>query len=175
MKIRTVTISDAEQIRNIYDYYVKNTYVTFDCETPTVDEFRVKIENTLKRYPFLAACEKDEIFGYAYASPLKDRAAYDCSAEISIYVKHGITKRNIGTKLYTELEERLKRLNVKNLYSCIGHPNIPSEDFHKKMGFAKVARFRKCGFKHGEWLDVIWMEKFILPHDKNPTKFLEKE
>ena len=38
---------DAEELVAIYDYYVQNTAITFEYETPTAAEFRRRIENTL--------------------------------------------------------------------------------------------------------------------------------
>ena len=37
--IRNATIDDAERILEIYDYYVRNTAITFEYETPTIAEF----------------------------------------------------------------------------------------------------------------------------------------
>ena len=44
---------DAEELVAIYDYYVQNTAITFEYETPTAAEFRRRIENTLGRFPYL--------------------------------------------------------------------------------------------------------------------------
>ena len=40
IKIRTATVEDAEQLLEIYAYYIKNTAVTFEYEVPTVEEFQ---------------------------------------------------------------------------------------------------------------------------------------
>lgn len=173
MTIHTASEKNAEEIREIYDYYVKNTAVTFDYDTPTAEEFRQRITNTLKKYPYVTAEENGRVIGYAYAGAFKGRAAYDWSAEISIYVKHGCSSKGIGTALYSELEDRLKKLGIKNLYACITHPNEQSEKFHEKMGYKKTAHFSKCGYKSEMWLDVIWMEKFIGEHDAFPKKVFE--
>ena len=67
MHIRCAREDDAREFLRIYAYYVVHTAVTFDWETPGEEEFRKKIRQTLKRYPFLAAEEDGEILGYAYA------------------------------------------------------------------------------------------------------------
>ena len=86
--IRTAKLEDAEQLVEIYAPYVTDTAITFEYEVPTVDEFRNRITNTLKKYPYLVAeDEQGRIIGYAYASPFKGRAAYDWAIETSIYVK----------------------------------------------------------------------------------------
>lgn len=86
MKIRVATEEDAESIQRIYAPYVENTAVTFEYDVPSVDEFRRRIANTLKEYPYLVAVEQERMVGYAYASSFHARAAYKHTAEVSIYL-----------------------------------------------------------------------------------------
>lgn len=53
--IRPVTAADAAALLSIYAPYVRKTAVTFEYEVPTEEEFRRRIERTLKRFPYLAA------------------------------------------------------------------------------------------------------------------------
>ena len=70
MKIRSATVGDAERLREIYAYYVEHTAISFEYDVPSVEEFRSRIENILKAYPYLVAEENGTIQGYAYAHPL---------------------------------------------------------------------------------------------------------
>ena len=63
--IRPVTAEDAEELVSIYAPYVLETPVTYEYEVPSVEEFRGRIENTTKNYPYLAAVEDGVILGYA--------------------------------------------------------------------------------------------------------------
>ena len=47
--IRIATPDDARHLLNIYEYYVKNTSISFEYEVPTLEEFRSRIVNTLKK------------------------------------------------------------------------------------------------------------------------------
>ena len=51
--LRMATLDDAKELVSIYEYYVKETAITFEYEVPTVEEFRERIENTLKKFPYL--------------------------------------------------------------------------------------------------------------------------
>ena len=62
-------------------------------------------------------------------------------------------------------------MNITNLEACITHAAVEdkylkneSEAFHEKMGYKKAAHFSMCGYKFGNWYDVVWMEKFIGEH-----------
>ena len=85
MNIRVAKPEDAEELLNIYKYYVENTTITFEYDTPSVEEFKNRIKNTLVRYPYLVAEDNNKIYGYAYASAFKVRPAYDWTVETSIY------------------------------------------------------------------------------------------
>ena len=74
--IRSATTDDAGRLLEIYAYYVKNTAITFECDVPSPDEFRERIENTLRKYPYLVLEEDGTVLGYAYAGPFVGRAAY---------------------------------------------------------------------------------------------------
>ena len=175
--IRTATVRDAAEILEIYKYYIENTAITFECIVPTVEQFANRIENTLKKYPYLV-CEQDgEIIGYAYAGPLNVRQAFDWSVECSIYVKAGLQKKGLGRELYSALENALALQNIINLSACIAYPeeedeylNRNSVQFHSHFGYSMVGEFHKCGYKFGRWYGMVWMEKFIGEHNE-PKSF----
>ena len=169
--IRNVTKEDADTLIKIYDYYVKNTAITFEYETPTKEEFTNRIIKTVKKYPYFVILVDGEIKGYAYAGAFKERAAYNWSAELSIYLEHGSEKKGFGKKLYECLEAKLKEMGILNLYACIAYPEKEDEyltrnsaAFHEHMGCAQVGLFHKCGYKFNRWYDMIWMEKIIGEH-----------
>jgi phosphinothricin acetyltransferase len=179
--IRTAKLEDAEQLVEIYAPYVTDTAITFEYEVPTVDEFRNRITNTLKKYPFLLAeDEQGRIIGYAYASPFKGRAAYDWAIETSIYVKQGEAGKGYGRVLHDALEKELQQMGILNMCACISAPrgNDPYLDensiqFHGHLGYRMVGRFIECGYKFNRWYDMVWMEKHIGEHTENiaPPRF----
>lgn len=171
IRIRTATPDDAPTILAIYSHYVLNTAITFEIDVPSLSEFRGRITQTLSKYPYLVAMRDGSIVGYAYAGPFKERAAYDHSVELTIYLSPDERGQGTGRKLYTALEKSLSDMGIINLYACIGDPITEdeylthnSENFHAHLGFTKVGTFHKCGRKFGRWYNMIWMEKFIGEH-----------
>lgn len=169
--VRDAVPDDAARLLEIYAYYVEHTAITFEYAVPTPDEFRARIERTLRRYPYLVIEADGVIRGYTYAGAFKERAAYDWSCEMTIYLEHTAVKRGLGRKLYQALENRLHEMGILNLYACIGYTetadeylNKNSAEFHAHLGYATVGTFRKCGYKFGRWYDMIWMEKIIGEH-----------
>ena len=64
--IRLATPEDAAEILKIYAPYVENTAISFEYEVPSEEEFRGRVESTLKRYPYIVAEQEGHIIGYAY-------------------------------------------------------------------------------------------------------------
>ncbi|QAT41834.1 GNAT family N-acetyltransferase [Aminipila luticellarii] len=179
VSIRMAEATDAGELLKIYAPYVTNTAITFEYDVPSVEEFSKRIQNTLKRYPYIVAVEKEQIIGYAYASAFNPRAAYDWAVETTIYLKQECRGKGLGKRLYLKLEELLKRQNIINLNACIAytfnedtHLNNASEAFHQHLGYTKTAHFTKCGYKFGTWYDIIWMEKMMGEHLDNPKAFI---
>lgn len=166
--VRDAKMEDAGRILEIYDYYVKNTAITFEYETPSLAEFQERMEKIMQRYPYVVILKDGRIEGYAYADSLVDRAAYDWSCEMTVYLDHKARKCGMGRIVYETLEKILYDMGILNLYACIGYPEHHDEylttnstEFHAHLGFVKVGEFHKCGYKFNRWYNTIWMEKVI--------------
>lgn len=175
MLIRSATPADARAMLDIYAPYVRSTAITFEYDVPGLDEFTGRVTHTTARYPWLLAEEDGRALGYAYAGPLKGRAAYDWSCETTIYLDPAAQGRGVARRLYEALEAELRARGLTNMYACIAWPEVEDEyltgnsvRFHGHMGFVEVAHFHQCGCKFGRWYDMIWMEKMIGPHDTAP-------
>lgn len=172
IKIRVAKPEDAVELLEIYSYYVEETAISFETKVPSEEEFKERIEKTLKRFPYILALKAGEILGYAYLSPFIGRSAYDWSAETTIYLKRDMKRMGIGRKLYNIIELIAKEQNITNLYSCIGYTekedeylNNNSTRFHEHMGYRLAGKFYNCGHKFNRWYSMIWMEKIINKHE----------
>lgn len=170
---RNNSISDAQAISDIYRYYVNNTAITFDIDPPDAAFFEEKIASSQKAgYPFLVSVLNGQVVGFAYAGAFKNRAAYNKSVEVSIYVRNDLKGQGIGHNLYTQLESQLKSRGFTNLYACIAttdnnkdeHLDKASVVFHSGFGYKTVGHFTKCAFKFDTWYSMVWMEKILIEH-----------
>ncbi len=159
--IREAMAADVPGMLAIYEYYVRETAVSFEYEVPTVEEFTRRLEEHKEMYPWLVWEENGEILGYAYAGRAFERAAYSWNAEISCYLK--IKGKGMGRKLYATIEDMLLRQGVRKVYAVVTSANAPSVAFHKAIGYKEALVYENVGFKHGKWYDVIWLEKQLCP------------
>lgn len=181
--IRAATEEDAGRLLEIYGYYIENTAITYEYTVPTEEAFRLRIQNTLKAFPYLVMEEAGQILGYAYAGRFHPRKSFDWAAEGSVYLAEDARGKGIGPKLYEALEECLKLQGFVKLYASIAYP--PREDqyltknsvqFHSHMGYKQVAHFSGCAYKFGNWYDLVWMEKQLqeLPEQPQPVKTFDQ-
>lgn len=158
MEIRNVNPQDSKQIADIYNFYIKSSTITF--EEDIVDENKMEkiIFSISSVYPYLVIEEKDKILGYAYATAWRARSAYRFSAEVTIYLNNEAKGKGLGSVLFSELINELKKTKVNVLVGGIALPNNASIALHEKFGFKKVAHFEDIGFKFGKWIDVGYWE-----------------
>jgi L-amino acid N-acyltransferase YncA len=179
---RTAALSDATRLVEIYAPYVEKTAITFEYEVPTVGEFRDRMRYTLEKYPYIVAELDGKIVGYTYAGAFVGRAAYDWSAETTIYMDPALRHSGLGGRLYAKLEAACAAMHIQNLNACIGLPKKDDEyltsnsaDFHAHIGYSLVGVFHDSGYKFGRWYDMIWMEKMLGSHPDQPEPVVPYE
>ena len=168
MTVRFAQESDAAALLAIYGQYL-DTSITFETELPTQADFAGRIREISRIYPYIVCEEGDRIVGYAYAHRVRERAAYDWLAELSVYLDGAYTHRGLGKKLYTLLMELLRLQGVRTAMGCVTVPNPASEALHSALGFDLVGISRSAGYKDGAWHDVAWFEKPLAPYDVPPA------
>ena len=149
--IRSVNLLDIEAIKNLLNYYVKNTNVNSDENPYTSEKIKLKIEDVLKKHEWFIFLDDDsnELLGYAYATTFRPKKAYDKTVETSVYVKNDCVGRGIGFALYQCLFSALKRRGFKTAIAVVEANNIPSIKFHTKYGFKEVGTVENVGEKFG--------------------------
>lgn len=169
-KIRLATEADSVSILEIYAPFIRDTVITFENEVPTITEFKRRIFDIQKKYPWLVCEINGNIVGYAYASQFNDRAAYDWSSDFSIYINPQYQGKKIGKALYYCLFELSKLQGYCNAYAGVTLPNIKSERLHQSFGFNSIGVYQNAGFKLGNWYDVKWFGIKIKDYPKSPTE-----
>jgi L-amino acid N-acyltransferase YncA len=161
VKLRKVEFTDAQQIANIYNYYIENTVITFEEQLVSAREIESRIEKIeTSGHVWLVAETDSHIVGYAYSAAWRDRSAYRFASEVSVYLSNNSQGKGLGSLLYQTLFEQLKSTEIKILIGGITLPNEASVALHEKFGMEKVAHFREVGFKFDQWLDVgYWQVK----------------
>ena len=157
--IREAVLGDAAALLDIYAPYIKDTVITFEYDVPTAEEFAARIGETAALHPYIVCERGGQIVGYAYAHRIRERAAYDWAAELSIYLAPEAQGQGVGTALYRCLIGLLEQQRLRILYGCVTLPNEKSERLHLKLGFSLAGVGHGSGWKFDGWHDVGWFEK----------------
>jgi phosphinothricin acetyltransferase len=133
---------------------VAHTVITFEVDPVPEAEMARRMESVLAAHEWLVLERAGEVLGYAYAARFHQRAAYATATESTIYLRHGLEGRGLGTLLYTELVRRVFARGYRHLIGAIALPNEPSVRLHERLGFVKAGQLARIGHKLGRWIDV---------------------
>lgn len=162
-RLRNAVATDLPAIRDIYDYYVENTTVTFDEDGVSLDGWRDKLANLNGLgLPFIVAEATDgTVLGYALVMPWKPKKAYRYTVENSIYLGREATGRGIGPVLLAELLDRSTAAGLKQVIGVIAEEAEVSIRLHERFGFEEIGRMHDVGFKFGRWLGIRLLQKSL--------------
>lgn len=164
--IREATDHDLGRLTEIYNYYVKETHITFDLEPVTADGRRTWFEqyNNTPRHRLLVGEVDGHVIGYASSGGFRGKLAYDLSVETTIYLDIAHQGKGFGGKLYRRLLRELENTDVHRCYAIIALPNEGSIALHESLGFTEVGRLTHVGYKFDRFWDTLYMEKRMEKH-----------
>ena len=154
--------------RDIYAYHVLHGNASFEEEPPGMEEFQRRYESMRDHgLPYLVAELEGAVRGYAYAAPYHRRPAYLHAVENSVYVDKTAVGRGLGTALLDALIQACTKAGLRQMVAIIGETaNKASIRLHERAGFHHVGTLRSVGFKHGQWLDTVLMQRALGEGDK---------
>lgn len=162
--IRSATDADLVSMVEIYNYYIQNSVVTFDIDAMTLDDWAAKFKwiNSLGLPFIVAETQSQQIIGFAYVAPWRQKAAFKRTVEDSIYLRPAAIGKRVGTKLLTELLVRAKAAGVKEVVAVISDKGAEASiALHERFGFKQQGHLGKVGFKFGRWLGTVLMQKSL--------------
>lgn len=152
---------DMPAVQSIYAWHVLHGLATFEEQPPSVDEMERRRRSVLAHgMPYLVARQGDAVLGYCYADLYGVRSAFRYCLEDSIYVAHQSLGRGIGRALLQALIECCERGRWRQMVAVIGHSgNAASIALHGALGFRRVGVLHAVGFKLGQWVDTVLMQR----------------
>jgi phosphinothricin acetyltransferase len=161
--VRAATPDDAPALAAIYGWHVAHGFGTFEEIPPSVEEMAARLAAvTAKGLPYVVAEADGGVIGFAYASPFRPRAAYRYTVEDSAYVAPDAVGRGVGRAMLSQVLLACEGLGVRQVMAVIGDSgNSASIGLHRALGFEQAGIGQSLGFKHGRWVDIVWMRKAL--------------
>jgi phosphinothricin acetyltransferase len=161
VKIRLATAADLDAINDIYNHYVTRSTCTYQVEPTQMHERRSWFADRTDRHPVTVAELAGQTVGWGALSAYHRRAAYSHTVENSVYVRHDMHRRGIGSALLADLIRRARQAGHHSIIAVIDADQNASIRLHERLGFERVGHFREVGRKFGRWLDVIYLELLL--------------
>ena len=156
-----VSVEQVLPLAEIFNYYVEHSVSLFVIDPISNDEMSAMLFFSDARYAAFAILADKKLAGFISIHNHKQRAAYRDTAEITVYLAPEYTKRGIGSRALGYIEKYAQKNGFHVLLASIAGGNIASVCLFEKMNYIKVAHFKELGYKHGQWLDVLWYEKIL--------------
>ena len=162
--IRPATSADLDRITEIYADAVTHGTASYELEPPSRAEMGARFDNLMAgSFPYLVAGKDGGVLGYAYAGAFRPRPAYRFIVEDSVYVAPQAKRQGVGLLLMQGLIEAVQAAGFRQVIAVIGdgRPDSASVRLHEKLGFRLAGRLEGSGYKHGRWLDTVFMQLSI--------------
>ena len=158
--VRPSTSADIPDVTAIYAKFVETSTATFEIVPPNDDEMLRRRQAVLDRdLPYLVAELRGYIVGFCYASQFRPREGYRYTVEDSIYVRPDCIGHGVGKMLLAELITACQGKGCHSMVACICGVNVSSVALHASLGFQQVGLLPEAGYKFGEWLRLLIMQR----------------
>lgn len=138
MKIRDAVQTDLPEIVAIYNVAVATRISTAQLDPVTVESRRDWLkDHTPDRHPFWVAELEGKVAGWLTIKPFVQRAAYQNTMELSVYVDQDYRRRGIARILLEEAIARAPSLQIRAMVGLIFAHNEPSLKLFQRLGFER--------------------------------------
>jgi L-amino acid N-acyltransferase YncA len=167
--VRDAREADTASIQKIYAHSVLNGVATFEEVPPTLEDMCSRREIIQGAgLPYLVAELQGDIVGYVYATVYRPRPAYRHTVEDSVYVAEEFQSKGVGRALLSTLIERCEAGDWRQMIAVIGGGhNMGSIALHSRLGFQQVGTLKAVGFKLGQWVDTVLMQRALGRADRS--------
>jgi len=153
-------------VQAIYAHHVLHGRATFEEIAPSVAEMLARRAEIVSRgLPYLVAECEGAVVGYAYATLYRPRRAYRFTVEDSVYIAADSHGRGIGYALLSAVIMLCEAGPWRQMASVVASPadgvGAASLALHEKLGFQRVGTLQAAGFKFGEWIDTVLMQRAL--------------
>lgn len=162
--VRPATADDMAAVTQIYAHEVLHGLATFEETPPGEAEMNSRFDALRAGgFPYLMAELDGAVMGYAYAGPYRVRTAYRHSIESSVYVDSSARGRGVGRALLAALVTACEGKEWAQMVAVIGNSeNHASIQLHTGCGFQPTGTLQAVGFKLGQWVDTVIMQRALL-------------
>ncbi len=152
---------DRTGVIDLFNYYIENSFAAYP-DLPVPYTFFDLFLQACSGYPSAAVRDPEKkLAGFGMLRPHNPMPAFAHTAEITYFVRPGLTGKGLGSRMLAYLETGAREKGILTILASISSLNEGSIRFHARNGFTECGRFRKVAKKRGTYFDTVWMQKMI--------------
>lgn len=156
--IRPAAPTDAPQVRAIWNTMITDSTANFSEILKTEAE----VEAAIAGNPVLLVAERaGAVVGFATYGQFRANSGYRFTMENTIALRPDASGLGLGRALMAGIEDHARRNGAHSMIAGVSGRNAAGIAFHSALGYDTVAIVPQSGFKWGEWLDLVLMQKFL--------------
>jgi phosphinothricin acetyltransferase len=158
MNARLAVPEDAPAIARIYNEGIEDRVATFETRPRSADDIRKWFDGS---HPVVLVEDNGQALGFAATSVYRARECYAGVAEFSVYVARAARGRGVGRAAMESLIAAAEQAGFWKLLSRVFPDNTVSRALLRSCGFREVGVYEKHGRLHGQWKDVVIVERLL--------------
>jgi phosphinothricin acetyltransferase len=163
LSVREGDACDLEAIRRIYNEGIEDRIATLDEDPKSVEDIQAWFAEHGGRFAVLVAERDGTVAGWASINRYAQRCAYAGVADLSVYVARAARGSGVGSALLAALEQAALARGFHKIVLFTFAFNVPARRLYAACGFREVGVFHEQGRLEGRFVDVLAMEKILLP------------
>ncbi|MFG6590695.1 GNAT family N-acetyltransferase [Sulfitobacter sp. 1A12157] len=157
--IRPALAQDAAAVAALWNGMIRGSLSTFTTDEKTREEIAALI--AARTDAFWVAEGDGAVLGFVTYGSFRGGPGYAATVEHSIVLSEAAQGRGLGRDLMTQAIEAATAGGRHIMVAAVSSANPGAVAFHEKQGFGQVGRMPEVGRKHGQWLDLILMQKTL--------------
>ncbi|MHA6762134.1 GNAT family N-acetyltransferase [Streptacidiphilus sp. PAMC 29251] len=155
-RIAPLSAEHQAEVLAIYQLGIDEGHATFETAAPSWAAFDAA---KLPDHRLVALGPDGRVLGWAAAVAVSDRCAYAGVVEHSVYVHPDARGLGVGAALLRALIASTEAAGIWTVQSGIFPENTASLALHQRAGFRVVGVRERIGRHHGQWRDVVLVER----------------
>jgi L-amino acid N-acyltransferase YncA len=157
------TEADLPGILAIFNDVIARTTAVWREEPVTLEERRTWVQaRQAQGFPVLVAREGTSVVGFASFGEFRAPPGYRNTVEHTVHVRADVRGTGIGRSLLEALLARAEAQGKHVVVAGVDAESAVSLRLHQRLGFTEVGRFREVGRKFDRWLDLVFLQRFLV-------------
>lgn len=160
--LRPARTEDCAAIAEIWNPVIRDTLATFNTALKTPEELAANLAGkSALGHGFFVAETGGRLRGFATYGQFRAGPGYARTMEHTVILDTAARGQGLGRALMAAIEDHARRGGTHSMFAGVSAANAEGIAFHARLGYRECARLPEVGYKFGQWLDLVLMQKML--------------